>query len=428
MTPSEPRPEQPDSAALPGPPADLGAAATLLDDVAALVGAPALVEDVHHVVVAYSRHDQPGDQVRQGTILRRRADPAVVEWLSTVGISRATGPLRVPANPRLGMLPRVCLPLRLGSSLVGYLWFIDEDMDMSLFELERAWQASLTLAELLWRGGGIARLVPATTMRGLLAGTPPEEPEVEHLRDVRLEFAGRFRVVALRADPPSATALRIALTRLLEAPPGPAPVGALLDDGAALLFVEQPGTDSATQVRDGLGASAGGVVAGLGDAVADLDQIPLAARTARDAARCGWLWPELSPVVDWTRSGLHRQAAEVARGGSGPVHELVERLGAMLTDDDLRHLVLTAETYLDLAGHAQATARTMVMHRTTLYQRLQRFSDRARVDLGRGEDRTMTHLAIKAARFHVQLPHGSDQRRPRPTRQVSTDSPSPVDR
>lgn len=395
----------------PAPTADLGAATALLDDVAALVGAPALVEDVHHVVVAYSRHDTPGDPAREATILRRRADPEVVAWLGRLGIARSTGPVRVPANPALGMQPRVCLPLRLGSTLVGYLWFIDEDMDMSLFELERAWQASLTLTELLWRGGGVARLVAASTMRSLLAGAPPAESEIEHLRDARLEFAGTFRVVALRADPPSATALRIALTRLLEAPPGPAPLGAVLDDGAALVFVEQPGSDSGAAVRGRLGASATGLVAGIGDPVTDLDQTPIAARTARDAARCGWLWPDVGPVVDWTRTGLHRQAAEVARTGGGPVQRLIRRVGDLLTDPDRQHLALTAETYLDLAGHVQETARALVLHRTTLYQRLQRFGDEAGVDLRSGHDRTMTHLALKAARFHGQVAYRMPDRR-----------------
>lgn len=386
--------------------ADLTAAAALLDDVAELVGAPALVEDVHHVVVAYSRHDHPGDPARQATILRRRADPAVVAWLTELGISRSSGPVRIPANPELSMLPRVCLPLRLGSTLVGYLWFIDEDMDMSLFELERAWQASLTLAELLWRGGGLARLVAASTMRALLAGAPPAEAEIEHLRDVRLEHDGAFRVVALRADPPSATALRIGLTRILEAPPGPAPLGAVLDDGAALVFVEPPagGDVSAARVLGLLGPRGSGVVAGIGDPVIDLEQIPRAARTARDAARCGWLWADLGPVVDWPRAGLARQAAEVARHPGG-VGGLMDRLGSLLADPDLQHLATTAETYLDLAGHAQAAARTLVLHRTTLYQRLQRFAALTEVDLRSGEDRTLTHLALKAARFQGQVPY-----------------------
>lgn len=63
-------------------------------------------------------------------------------------------------------------------------------------------------------------------------------------------------------------------------------------------------------------------------------------------------------------------------------------------------LARTLETYLDLAGNAQATAKALRLHRATLYYRLQRIEELARADLKDGNDRLMLHLGLKLARLN----------------------------
>ena len=67
-----------------------------------------------------------------------------------------------------------------------------------------------------------------------------------------------------------------------------------------------------------------------------------------------------------------------------------------------RHVELarTAEEFLDRAGDAQATAEHLIIHRSTLYQRLSRIEQLCNLDLHHsGEDRLITHLGLRLLRL-----------------------------
>ena len=83
------------------------------------------------------------------------------------------------------------------------------------------------------------------------------------------------------------------------------------------------------------------------------------------------------------------------------LHPGVERL---LADPGNRALLETLETYLDLAGSVVATARTLRLHRTSLYYRLQRVEELAGTDLKSGDERLMLHLSLKLARLAGRYP------------------------
>ncbi len=61
--------------------------------------------------------------------------------------------------------------------------------------------------------------------------------------------------------------------------------------------------------------------------------------------------------------------------------------------------MLTLETYLDHAGDVKSTAAELWLHRTTLYYRLRRIEEVAGVDLNRGEDRLLCHVALRLSRL-----------------------------
>src|SRR5690606_19232018 len=99
----------------------------IVDALAARAGTPALLEDRGQRVLAYSEHTGPMDAVRRESILRRHATPEVIAWFRNAGIMEAREPLRTPACPELGLLPRVCVPVRHNDQLLGFVWFIDAD-------------------------------------------------------------------------------------------------------------------------------------------------------------------------------------------------------------------------------------------------------------------------------------------------------------
>ena len=78
------------------------------------------------------------------------------------------------------------------------------------------------------------------------------------------------------------------------------------------------------------------------------------------------------------------------------LHPGLERL---LADDRAEPLVDTLETYLDLAGSAQATAAALALHRTSLYHRISRIEELCDADLCDGNERLALHLGLKLARL-----------------------------
>jgi hypothetical protein len=106
----------------------------LVDEVCALLGAPATLEDRDFRLIAFGAHegddDTAADPVRVRSILSRRSTAEVRAWFERFGIARATGPVRIPAAPEAGVrTARLCLPARHAGAVLGYLWVLDAAPD-----------------------------------------------------------------------------------------------------------------------------------------------------------------------------------------------------------------------------------------------------------------------------------------------------------
>ena len=97
----------------------------LVDALARRLGGPVSIDDRRYRVLAYSAHAEPPDALRLTSILTRAVPAAVAAWLDERGLPDAEAPVRLPANPGLGMGPRVAVPIR-GDGLLGFLWLFDE--------------------------------------------------------------------------------------------------------------------------------------------------------------------------------------------------------------------------------------------------------------------------------------------------------------
>lgn len=103
----------------------------LVDEISALLGVPATLENRDFGLIAFGAHDSEDasatDPVRTRTILTRRSTPSVRAWFEAFGITRATGPVRIPAAPEAGVhRARICLPVRHRGMVLGYVWLLDD--------------------------------------------------------------------------------------------------------------------------------------------------------------------------------------------------------------------------------------------------------------------------------------------------------------
>jgi DNA-binding PucR family transcriptional regulator len=142
------------------------------------------------------------------------------------------------------------------------------------------------------------------------------------------------------------------------------------------------------------------VVVGVGRPRPLLHQAAGSYLEAAQAAEAAVRIAGLGTTVEWADLGVYRLLTQFPPGTFG-LHPGLEPLLA-----DAAHLPLleTLETYLDLAGSAVATSRTLRLHRTSLYYRLQRVEELAGTDLKDGAERLTLHLSLKLARLSGRYP------------------------
>ncbi|WP_031073535.1 PucR family transcriptional regulator [Streptomyces sp. NRRL S-118] len=126
----------------------------LVDEISALLGAPATLENRDFGLIAFGAHDSEDDTamdpVRTRSILTRKSTPAVRAWFEGFGITRATGPVRIPAAPDAGVYrDRICLPVRHRGVVLGYVWLLDADPGPSPDRLTAAMEVAERIGALL---------------------------------------------------------------------------------------------------------------------------------------------------------------------------------------------------------------------------------------------------------------------------------------
>ncbi|GIH72738.1 PucR family transcriptional regulator [Sphaerimonospora thailandensis] len=377
----------------------------IVDDVAMRLNRPLLLEDARQHVVAYSEQNGPLDDIRRDSILRRHTTPEVRAFLGAAGIREATGPIRTPGAPDLGLLPRVCVPIRHDGRLLGFLWCIDVAPAMTAQEIDQVAAAAPSLALTLFHASLTAALVSHRELEavtGLLLGeTGGARTLIEAGAFPRTASVTVAVVRPVAAEPSDATdesdaTLRLTLERGLltvrRRLAGRHPLHLVRSDHAVLLTSGPDGFPEELHAAMDVP-----VLVGIGRTHPSLAEAAQSYAEARHAAEVAARVPELGRSARWHDLGVYRMLARVPPDSlDGNLHPGLERLL-----DDAQHLPLlqTLETYLDLAGSALATARRLRLHRTSLYYRLQRVEELVGTDLRDGAERLCLHLSLKAARL-----------------------------
>ncbi|MFG2870095.1 PucR family transcriptional regulator [Streptomyces sp. NPDC048338] len=363
----------------------------LVDEISGLLGAPATLENRDFGLIAFGAHDSDDDSamdpVRTRSILTRKSTPAVRAWFEGFGITRATGPVRIPAAPDAGVYrDRICLPVRHRGVVLGYVWLLDAEPGPTPAQLTAAMEV-------------------ATRIGGLLAD------EERAGTDLSREFAavltaGRgwqsdMAVAALRAAlGPSADGLHTVVcvapwqgeAPSVRAVPGAAAVATLPESGSLAVLVRLRTAEDLSPAETAADRLRGTAPAGVATPLRGLVGLPAAWHEAVTAARAVTAQPSLGPVARWSGIGPYRLLAALPHPEADPVvAPLLARAHA--------ELARTAEVFLDNAGQAGRTAAALGVHRQTLYYRLSRVEQLTGLDLDDGEDRLLLHMSLKAARL-----------------------------
>ncbi|MFE9775968.1 PucR family transcriptional regulator [Streptomyces sp. NPDC005931] len=391
----------------------------LVDEISELLGAPATLENRDFELIAFGAYDSEGDldpsaldPVRTRSILTRRSTAAVRAWFEGFGITRATGPVRIPRTPEAGVhRGRICLPVRHRGVVLGYVWLLDYDPGPTERQLSAAMQVTARIGALLadeaQHGADLTR-----ELRAVLTADRDWQRDmaVAELRTALGTRAdGLHTVVCVApwpsADPDDAPSVRTVpgATALCTLPWGTTALSLALLLRLRASDVLAPATTAASRLLErarGTGpADRGGAdsgpapAAGIAAPRVGLAELGVAWGEASAAARAALAEPRLGPVARWASIGPFRLLTALPpRIAHDPV------VGPLLSPAQ-HELARTAEVYLDRAGQAGRTAAELGIHRQTLYYRLSRIEQLTGLDLDDGEDRLLLHMALKAHRL-----------------------------
>nr|WP_249938620.1 helix-turn-helix domain-containing protein [Streptomyces mirabilis] len=400
----------------------------MVDEISALLGVPATLENRDFELIAFGAYDSEGeldpsalDPVRTRSILTRRSTTAVRTWFEGFGITRATAPVHIPPTPEAGVYRgRICLPVRHRGVVLGYVWLLEDDPGPSEAQLSAAMEVAARIGDLLadeaQAGADLTRELRAvlTAERGW-----QRDMAVAELRTaLGPRGDGLHAVVCVApwpsADPDDAPSVRTVpgATALCTVPWGATGQSLALLVRLRSADVLTPALTAATRfVREADGERGGGgqgagagtakaagmagttVAAGVAGARVGLAELGAAWQEASAAARAVLAEPRLGPVAEWASIGPYRLLTALPPEAA---HDPAVRT---LLSPAHRELARTAEVFLDCAGQAGRTAAELGIHRQTLYYRLSRVEQLTGLDLDDGEDRLLLHMALKGARL-----------------------------
>ena len=425
----------------------------LVEDLARRIDAPAVIEDHEQRMVVYSAQDGPIDDVRRDSILRRETRPEVKDWFRQFGIAQASSPLRIPSHPELGILGRLCVPVRFRGRLLGFLFVIDDVRRLDGPDIELAERVSRHAGLLLYEDE-LDRRLSASVFSHLLT------PDLE-MRQVAARQLAEQGLVA--ADAPHA----VVVVRLANGPvSGPGEVigeamlellrrrvqpgllqmarpdhGVLLvpaasaDDDRQVAVTAREASAALARGISGISGVRGGphggdvrVIAGIGDLRLQLADAHHSYREALLAAKVAGAVPTVGDLVRWRDLGAFRALALVPLCDDVRSSCVDPRLLRLIDGDE--DLAGTVETYLDLGCDAKRTAERLRLHRGTLYYRLAKAAQLTGADLRDGNDRLALHLGFKLARLNGSYPpagSGGSGSRPVRGRQAGRQRTGPPD-
>jgi DNA-binding PucR family transcriptional regulator len=384
----------------------------LIDSLATRLARPVGVDDRRFRAIAYSSHDDEIDAVRKISILGRRAPDAVAVWLDQLGLQQAQTRVRVPANAELGMVARVCFPVRFHDRLLGYLWLLDVGEPLSAEDLDLCDRCAEELAQELYRlrqQTNDERRMEAAWIADAVSGRG-----LGGVSSVAIATDALYAVMVARVAPPAdgvaPAGIDVRLTEAvdqLRRSVSPRHQLAEVGDLHAVVVVAASSATEVDRHAAGLLAVAEAeladvkgvrVVVGVGDPTSSVDGLAVAHAEARRAVRVGVSMPETGPLVRWADLGVMRLLAELV-GERDPGKLVPPSIRRLMADPDGAALLLTLEAYLEHAGDVASAAADLFLHRSSLYNRLRRIEEVAEVDIRSGPDRLELHLGVRLWRM-----------------------------
>ncbi|MGI9018106.1 MAG: PucR family transcriptional regulator [Euzebya sp.] len=379
----------------------------IVNGLADRLGLPVVLEDANQQLVAYSPHYDLMDRVREETILRRTTTQGVVDIFEAFDIVSQTLPTVIPANMAEGRLARLCIPIRYLDAVLGYAWVLlrEEGVDADAFATAVQAQEQLGLTML---AESRVRARESDSLLSLISSDT--DSRVQGLIDVesRGGFEAPRRLVVVVCSGPAwhDAGVRGSFWTAAWAPEAQYQLrGVTAREGVALISIRTtPGEEVGGMLTRALRHVShhredAALVIGVGGVVDTPDESHESYRQARLAARVALRDTGVAPVAWWDQLGVYRFLTQL------PMQTLAASVDPRVASLVAGHpsFAETLECYLQESGAIGVVAKSLHIHRTTLYYRLDRVRSMG-IQPNSGEDRTAVMTSLAALRLLGRWP------------------------
>lgn len=370
----------------------------LLDTLGRLIDREVVLEDAEGRVLAFWPGGEASDPVRRATLEQGRSPADVLALLERLGhldrIRSSSVPVRIPAQPQIGLLGRVVCPIWLRDELVGTVWIVEGEQELSDLHLRAAEHAAVVAALHIATQRQLSSLevrLGSTFLDALLEGK--FDATAHNLERARLvgflpEDAYRVGILVFQSQLPlsrdgvirrdrAAEQLRHRLSRM-----GEIPITSSRLNQVAFLLSEPAAVE---QVWEPSAGEASALVLGR-------------AQPGADGVRLSYL--EALSIVAHARPGQIDRYEEmlvlrVLRGDESARHAFLDQLlGPAQRARGGDTLVASLLTLAEYGFHRRRAAAALHVHPNTLRYRLERAGDLLHLDLADPEVRFRLQLAM----------------------------------
>jgi hypothetical protein len=387
----------------------------IADELAETIGRGVAFDDRHLNLLVHSAHDDHADPARKRSILTRTSAEPVVRLAFAQGIDHREGPIRIPAAPALGLESRIVFPLRSQGLLLGFLTIIDAHDTLSESDTRACAEAATVAAGIRYRQRMLRdaeREHEHRLVRELLFGErPAREGAAEQLANEGLLPGRGVAAMVLRlrqVTPTQSQDVDMQIRRACDKARHSLPAGSMVEfprSEDTIVVVEAsrlPGGNLRrfadlllALAREQTAGAVDDLLVGVGtDIVAAAD-----ARSSHDQAlralRAADRLPGLPNPVGWDDLGVNRLVAMFPLSDE-TLAEVPQGCRALFEHPEL---LKTVECYLDLACDVKATSAELILHRASLYSRLQKAERITGLSFKSGDDRLALQLGLRLLRL-----------------------------
>ncbi|NEU31996.1 PucR family transcriptional regulator [bacterium LRH843] len=409
-----------------------GTLESFVDRVSEVLQCPVTLEDAHHQLIAYSRHDNQTDSARIETIIRRRVPEKVIYRLWKDGVIpkllKSKEPLFIEKRTEIGLGARVAISIWRGEEVLGFIWVMEVNRRLNPDSLELLKKAATVAQSLLLNHQRKRNCLQEDSQElfwKLLTGHKLNERKIiDAAMNLKISLPVRFTVAVFRFKDQVSEALEHKVSYFLKTSekvyvPFYTIEGKdiIILAGCADTYSERLENthsqrlkvykDFILMFRKNISEHLGirHIDAGLGGIYSSYCNVAKSYQEAKAVIEVHIKFAgDTEDILEYQELGIYQflDTLFVKRSQDGLDNIVIKKLTEYDQENNTQ-LIETLKTYLDKNENTHRTAAKLHIHVNTLSYRLKRITDITGIDLSKPNQKFMIYLDLKLLKWKKEL-------------------------